>query len=82
MPDSRDGCERGLKEIEEDSEERLSLPEAARLLGKHPQTVRSWIYSGFLRAQKGPGPSGRFIIKKSDLLKAIEYNPPGDQNGK
>lgn len=57
-------------------EQLLTVPDAAQLLGKHPNTIRRWIYAGLLPAKK-VGKYGRFMIRKSDLEDAVEYQPPG-----
>lgn len=58
-----------------DANELLTVPQAAQVTGRDPQTIRRWIYSGFLKAQKGEGKYGRFRICRTDLLEAIEYVP-------
>ncbi len=58
-----------------DANELLTVPEAAQVADRKSQTIRRWIYSGFLKAQKGGGKYGRFRIYRSELMKAIEYDP-------
>ena len=53
----------------------LTVPEAAKIAGRHPRTIRRWICSGFLKAQKGCGNQGRYRIIRADLTEAIEYVP-------
>ena len=67
--------------MQEDRKDKLlTLPEAAALVGKHPQTIRRWIYSGHVPAKK-VGKYGRFIIREQDLMDALEYDPPADKGG-
>lgn len=44
----------------------LSLAEAAELLGVHPNTMRRWADSGFLKCEKTKGGHRRW--KRTDLL--------------
>lgn len=53
---------------------RLSIGQVAIKLGLHPQTVRSYIEKGYLRAMVTPSPSKfgrRFRILDSDLDKFV-----------
>lgn len=47
----------------------LTVPEAARRTGKHPETIRRWIRSGRLRSQKV---GTQHLIDNSDLTAALE----------
>lgn len=42
----------------------LTVPEAARLVGRDPETVRRWIRSGKLRSQKA---GTQHLIDENDL---------------
>lgn len=55
-------------------EESVDTAEAAKLLGKHPLTIRRWIKAGKLEARKGPGKDnkGHFYITKRSLEKALK----------
>lgn len=53
---------------------RLTVPQAARIAGKHPNTIRNWIYRGLLPAQK-VGKYGRYGINRSDLDETLRYKP-------
>lgn len=52
----------------------LTVPQAAKIAGRHPNTIRNWIYRGLLPAQK-VGKYGRFGIRRSDLEKTLKYEP-------
>lgn len=60
--------------------ELLTVPQVAKLLKKHQNTIRSWIYQGHLPAQK-VGKWGRFQIKRSDLETALTYTPTSESEG-
>jgi len=75
-------CSKGILVMAAYSDELLTVPEAAVLVGRDPHTIRRWIYNGFLKAQKGRGKYGRFRIQKSDLLKAVQYEPETRANEK
>ncbi len=47
----------------------LTVPEAAKRAGKDPETVRRWIRSGRLRAQKV---GTQHVIEESDLEPFLE----------
>jgi len=53
----------------------LTVPEAAKIADRHPQTIRRWIYDGHLKAQKGGGLYGRYRILRAELEEALEYDP-------
>jgi excisionase family DNA binding protein len=67
------------KNVKDDDDEMLTLPAASELVGRHQHTLRRWIYSGYLPAQKGFGKQGRFRVKKSDLMEAVKYEPVSNQ---
>jgi excisionase family DNA binding protein len=57
----------------------ITVPEAARRIGKNPETIRRWIREGRLRARKI---GTQHIIEENDLLMATDPNetlalPPG-----
>jgi len=57
-----------MTEHEADSEQRLTVREAAALSGCHVQTVRKAIREGELTAEKVPGPHGpQWRIRKKDV---------------
>ncbi len=43
----------------------LTVPEAARRAGRHPETIRRWIREGKLRARKV---GTHYVLKESDLV--------------
>lgn len=45
----------------------LTVVEAARRIGRHPETIRRWIWSGRIRAEKV---GGRHLIPESELDQA------------
>jgi len=45
----------------------LTVAEAARRTGRHPETIRRWIWSGRIRAEKV---GGRHLIPESELERA------------
>jgi excisionase family DNA binding protein len=50
----------------------LTVPEAARRIGKNPETIRRWIRSGRLRARKV---GTQHVIEEQDLAEAVgEYS--------
>jgi len=54
--------------------EAVSIPEAARLLGVHEQTVRNWIRRNAIRAFHTPSPGGskygqRWRITRDDIAR-------------
>ncbi|HWB72758.1 MAG TPA: helix-turn-helix domain-containing protein [Egibacteraceae bacterium] len=48
----------------------LTVPQAARRIGRHPETVRRWIRSGRLQAQKI---GTQHFVEESDLA-ALEHD--------
>ncbi len=46
----------------------LTVPEAARRVGRNPETIRRWIRSGRLRSQKI---GTQHLIEEDDLAQAI-----------
>lgn len=57
----------------------LSPVEVARQLGKHPNTIRSWIRDGLLAVVRMP--TGLFLVRKSlvnNLLRASALNKEVD----
>lgn len=46
----------------------LTVKEAAKLLKKHPATIRRWIKEKKLSARKVGGKFGVYLIFRSDLL--------------
>lgn len=57
----------------EDKETMLTTAQAAKIAGKHPRTVVSWIHKGLLTAAKYPGGRGAYLIRKKDLDKLVAY---------
>lgn len=49
----------------------LTVPEAARRVGRNPETIRRWIRAGRLRARKV---GTQHVVEESDLIAAAE--PP------
>lgn len=52
----------------------LSVPEAAKLLGKSDHCIYKWIRKGKIRALR-IGELGNFMIPRKDLMDALEYKP-------
>jgi excisionase family DNA binding protein len=50
----------------------LTVPEAARRVGRDPETIRRWIRSGRLRARKV---GTQHVIEESDLEAVIDEEP-------
>jgi excisionase family DNA binding protein len=50
----------------------LTVPEAARRIGKNPETIRRWIRSGRLRARKV---GTQHVIDEKDLEVAADEYP-------
>lgn len=50
----------------------LTVPEAARRVGRDPETIRRWIRSGRLRARKV---GTQHVIEESDLEAAVDEGP-------
>lgn len=50
----------------------LTVPEAARRLGKNPETVRRWIRSGRLRSEKV---GTQHLIAEADLDALADFEP-------
>jgi excisionase family DNA binding protein len=46
----------------------LTVPEAARLTGKNPETIRRWIREGKLRARKV---GTQHVLEEADLAEAL-----------
>lgn len=51
----------------------LTVPEAARRVGRNPETVRRWIRSGLLRARKV---GTQHVIEERDLEQLVEDVEP------
>ena len=51
---------------DKENEEVFTLPEVARKLKKHPQTIRRWIRKGLLPATR-VGSRGHYMIYAKDL---------------
>lgn len=69
-----------LANPEADERDLFNAAEAAKLIGMHPNTIRRWIYAGHLNARKSPGPYGRFLITKSDLIQTLkQFKPAKDE---
>lgn len=49
--------------------ERLLIWQAAARLNRSPQTVRAWVRSGELPAEKLPGRTGAFLIDPADVAR-------------
>jgi excisionase family DNA binding protein len=47
----------------------LTVAEAARRTGRHPETIRRWIWSGRIRAEKV---GGRHLISEAELERAAD----------
>jgi excisionase family DNA binding protein len=52
----------------------LTVPEAARLLGKTPETVHRWIASGAVPVVRTP--AGRKMIRRTDLDFLLDIGSP------
>ena len=52
----------------------LTVKEAAKILKKHPGTVRRWIREGRIPAQKLSGKYGIYLIGRSDVLEFMIQN--------
>ena len=48
-----------------------TVEQAAKILDKHPSTIRRWINNGKLPAQKLGGKHGIFLIRKDDVLEIM-----------
>jgi excisionase family DNA binding protein len=51
----------------------LTVPEAAKRVGRDPETVRRWIRSGKLRSQKV---GTQHLIQEEDLATLVESSDP------
>lgn len=52
----------------------LTVPEAAKRTGRHPETIRRWIWSGRLRSEKV---SGRHLIPEAELARIDAIDAAG-----
>lgn len=52
----------------------LTVKEAAKILKKHPGTVRRWIRERRIPAQKLGGKYGIYLIARSDVLEFMIQN--------
>jgi len=52
----------------------LTVKEAAKVLKKHPGTIRRWIRERRLPAQKLGGKYGIYLIPRNDLLEFMIQN--------
>jgi excisionase family DNA binding protein len=51
--------------------ELLTVKEAAKVLNKHPGTIRRWIKEKRLPARKLAGKYGLYLIRKDDVLEMM-----------
>lgn len=51
----------------------LTVPEAARRSGRHPETIRRWIREGKLRARKV---GTQHVLDEADLAEALRGTEP------
>jgi excisionase family DNA binding protein len=58
----------------------LTVDEVARLVGRDPYTVRTWIKRGRLRAIRvqGTGPRGRLLIERSEFDRLLQAGFAGE----
>lgn len=55
---------------------RLSVPEAAKRLGRHPEMVRIWLRNGRIRGEKfGAGKGGVWMISERELARFLKTQP-------
>ncbi|MHC6176195.1 helix-turn-helix domain-containing protein [Glutamicibacter endophyticus] len=58
--------------IDHRKDDELTVPEVARRLKRHPQTVREYIHSGLLPAHRvGIGMRSEFRVYESDLKRVV-----------
>ena len=68
---------RGMTTLVDPSAPFLTAEEAARLLRLSVRTVRRRVAQGLLQAAKSfPGPGGRFLIRRTDLLACFGLSDP------
>jgi excisionase family DNA binding protein len=51
----------------------LTVPEAARRVGRNPETIRRWIREGKLRAHKV---GTQHVLEEADLAEAVQRSDP------
>ena len=54
----------------EGEDELLGVPRAAALVGRHPETVRRWVWSGRLPARRS---GHRLLVARSDLEALVRH---------
>ncbi len=65
-----------MVDISTDTEEMLTVQDAAQMLGVHPNTVRNRIKAGQYRAEWAPSPHGpRQLIPRSSLVSDPSQDP-------
>ena len=57
----------------------LSAPDVARMIGKHQNTVRSWINDGLLEAIPFPGHKGRYGVRRSVVMRLLSNSSLADR---
>ena len=54
----------------------LSVPEAAKKLGRHPEMVRIWLRDGRIRGEKfGKGKGGVWMISEREIARFLKDEP-------
>jgi excisionase family DNA binding protein len=51
---------------------RITVPEAARLAGRNPETIRRWIRSGRLRSERV---GTQHLVREEDLIAMMSDQP-------
>lgn len=54
----------------------LSVPQAAKRLGRHPEMVRIWLRGGRLKGEKfGVGKGGVWMISEREITRFLKTEP-------